>query len=138
MLRKIVFVGIVSFWGLGSLKQLTVATLLSILFTAMCGWLQPYRSLQDGSSFAPAANIIKVYFEMTLTLTLVLTIVKKAVDSDSMGQLDVDASFMEYVLVAQLALPFVGALVALLKYVWERSNSDHNQWLSDEMSQLRV
>jgi len=102
------------------MRQLTVATVFSLGYTVMCGWLQPYRSLEDGSAFAPAANLFKVYFEMTLTLTLVLTIVKKSVDNDQLGQLDVDDSFMDYVLVAQLALPFVATAVGFIKWSYEK------------------
>lgn len=118
MFRKIVFVGLVSFYGLGSMRQLAWATVIEVVFAFACAYLQPFESA-DGTNWA--SNVTKIYFEATLVLTLCLTTMKKAIDLDTTNQLDVTDGFVDDVLFYQLALPCLATLYKCTLFCRERT-----------------
>jgi hypothetical protein len=73
MLRKAAITGLIMFVKKGSLVQLVLALLGSLVFGFASAWLQPYAS--------GAANVFKVGTEMALLMTLTLAILLR-VDFD--------------------------------------------------------
>lgn len=127
MFRKVVFVGLVSLYGLGSMRQLAWATVIQVVFAFACAYLQPFQSADDTDG---APNVTKIYFEATLVLTLCLTTMKKAIDLDTTDQLDVDDEFVDDVLFCQLALPALAACYQCVLFLRERQK-DFMHFLSD-------
>jgi len=121
MFRKIVFVGLISLFGLGSMKQLAYATVIEVVFGFACAYMQPYESGSGFFSWTP--NFFKIYFEATLVLTLGLTTMKKAIDLDKSDQLDVDDGFVDNLLMWQLALPSIAAGLKAFLFLVEQGKS---------------
>ena len=68
MLRKVILVGLISFYSPGSAGQLTVGILWSTLFVFICNWCQPFTT--DFANALKAAMDGAVLVTMVLSLTL--------------------------------------------------------------------
>ena len=102
MLRKVIMTGVVSIFNRGSLFQLVIGILLSMMSLAASAWCRPYNS--------PIANAFKLATELSILSTLTLSMLIKF-PSESLAMEGLDENIVGiFMLVETLLLP-ITALV---------------------------
>jgi hypothetical protein len=114
MSRKVVMTGMLMFVSKGSLVQVVVGIVISIVFLMMVAYLQPYAS--------PAANLFKLGAEAALVLTLIIVVLLK-IDLSREGFEDPDwwaATLGSILVMANTMLPSAGLCAGLLVFGFDQ------------------